>query len=82
MQKDVKALDLDYYENVILLNSLANQEYLATIIEHVNLDFFSDKNIKVMFNIIFAFFQERGVVPTATEIKSRLTSDSDKTSFS
>jgi len=82
MQKDVKALDLDYYENVILLNSLANQEYLATIIEHVNLDFFSDKNIKVMFNVIFAFFQERGVVPTATEIKSRLTSDSDKTSFS
>ena len=82
MQKDSKTLDLDFYENVILLNALTSQDYLATIIEHLNIELFNDKNIKNVFKAVVSFFQERGVVPTATEIKSRLISDTERQSFS
>lgn len=82
MQKESKTLDLDFYENIILLNALTSQDYLATIIEHLNVELFNDKNIKNVFKAVISFFQERGSVPTATEIKSRLISDTERQSFS
>ena len=74
-------LDLDYYENVILLNSLLNQEYLACVIEHLDPSYFTDKNIGVVFSSIISFFLERGTPPTLTEIKSRLTTSNEKKAF-
>lgn len=74
-------LDLDYYENIILFNSLLSQEYLASIVEHVDISYFNDKNIKVVFKNIISFFNERGTVPSLTEIKSRLTIEEEKKSF-
>ena len=82
MQKESKTLDLDFYENIILLNALTSQDYLATIIEHLNVELFNDKNIKNVFKAVISFFQERGSVPTATEVKSRLISDTERQSFS
>lgn len=81
MQNDSKPLDLDFYENIILLNSLTNQEYLSSIIEYVSADYFANKDVKVVFGTISSFFKERGVVPTHTEIKARLISDDEKQSF-
>lgn len=80
MQKESK-LDLDYYENIILFNSLLSQEYLASIVEHINLDYFNDKSIKSVFDSIIHFFNERGTTPSLTEIKTRLTSDEERKSF-
>jgi len=74
-------LDLDYYENIILFNSLLSQEYLATIIEHADPAYFNDKSIQTVFKTIAFFFSERGTVPTATEIKSRLTSEEERKAF-
>jgi replicative DNA helicase len=74
-------LDLDYYENIILFNSLLSQEYLSTIIEHVDLNYFNDSSVKIIFNSIISFFKERNVPPTLTEIKSRLTSDTERKAF-
>jgi replicative DNA helicase len=74
-------LDLDYYENIILYNSLVSQEYLSTIIEYVDPTYFSDKNIATIFKVVTSFFTERGAVPNHTEIKTRLTSDEEKRAF-
>lgn len=74
-------LDLDYYENIILFNSLLSQEYLASIVEHVDISYFNDNSIKVVFKNIISFFNERGTVPSLTEIKSRLTSEDERKSF-
>lgn len=76
-----KNLDLDFYEGVILLNALKNQEYLSSIVEFLKPEFFNDNDIKVVFNSISDFFRERGATPTHTEIKARLTTESEKTSF-
>jgi replicative DNA helicase len=80
-QPELSKIDFDYYENVILLNSLLNQEYLASIVEHLDPVFFSDKNIGIIFKSIVAFFNERGASPTLTEIKARLTTDNEKKAF-
>jgi len=74
-------LDLDYYENIILFNSLLSQEYLSSIIEYADPTYFNDKSIQTIFKCITSFFTERGAVPTATEIKSRLTSDEERKAF-
>jgi replicative DNA helicase len=74
-------LDLDYYENIILFNSLLSQEYLASIVEHVDISYFNDKSVKIVFKSILNFFKDRGAVPTLTEIKTRLTLDEEKKAF-
>jgi replicative DNA helicase len=74
-------LDLDYYENIILFNSLLSQEYLSSIIEYADPAYFNDKSIQTVFKCITTFFVERGAVPTATEIKSRLTTEEERKSF-
>ena len=74
-------LDLDYYENIILFNSLLSQEYLASIVEHTDISYFNDKNIKIIFKSILEFFNERGTVPSLTEVKSRLTLEEERKAF-
>ena len=49
-------LDLDYYENIILFNSLLSQEYLSSIIEHTDPEYFSDRNVKTIFKAIVSYF--------------------------
>jgi replicative DNA helicase len=74
-------LDLDYYENIILFNSLVSQEYLASIIEYTKPEYFNDKNIATIFKVAASFFNERGTVPNYTEIKSRLITEDEKKAY-
>jgi len=74
-------LDLDYYENIILFNSLLSQEYLSSIIEYTDPEYFNDKNIKTVFKSIISFFNERGQCPSTTELKARLTTEEEKKAF-
>lgn len=74
-------LDLDYYENIILFNSLLSQEYLSSIIEYTDPAYFNDQNIRTIFKSIASYFQERGTCPSVTELKARLTTDEEKKAF-
>jgi replicative DNA helicase len=74
-------LDLDFYENVILLNCLVNQEYLASVIEHITPALFNDKKISTIIKSVVTFFNERGLPPTLTEIKAKLTTDTEKQAY-
>jgi replicative DNA helicase len=71
-------LDLDYFETILLYNSFTNPEYLSSIISYVDSSYFNDKNIGRVVSKIVQFFNERGSVPTLSEIKARLTSEEDK----
>jgi hypothetical protein len=71
-------LDLDYFESVLLFNSLADQEYLSSIIGYVEPSLFTDTSIGKVMARISEFFLERGTVPTVTEIKARMSSQEDK----
>jgi replicative DNA helicase len=71
-------LDLDYFENILLLNALSNQEYLASIVSYLDSSLFQDKNISKLVGKITEFFNQRGTVPSLTEIKARMTSEEDR----
>jgi len=81
MDKEIKKIDLDYYEKVIIYNCIFNSEYLASIIDHLNGDLFSDKDIKSTIGIIKDFYLKRSEIPTITEIKTYLNDPDLKQSF-
>jgi len=77
----VGKLDLDYFENILIYKSLTDSGYLAAIADFVKPEYFKDKAIASIFNIIKEFSEKRNKLPTATEIKSYLVSDEQKESF-
>jgi len=77
----VGKLDLDYFENILIYKSLTDSGYLASIADFVQPEYFKDKAIASIFNIIKEFSEKRNKLPTATEIKSYLVSDEQKESF-
>ena len=79
--KNKKNLDLDFYELVLAYNCLVDSSYLSAIVDSLDVKFFKDRDIKNIISIIIKFFNERGTVPTHTEIKAYLTTDELKTSF-
>ena len=74
-------LDLDYFENILIYKSLTDSGYLASIADFVKPEYFKDKAIASIFDIIKDFCEKRNKLPTVTEIKSYLVSDEQKESF-
>ena len=74
-------LDLDYFENILIYKSLTDSGYLASIADFVKPEYFKNKSIASIFDIIKDFSEKRNKLPTATEIKSYLVSDEQKESF-
>ena len=74
-------LDLDYFENILIYKSLTDSGYLASIADFVKPEYFKDKAIASIFNIIKEFTEKRNKLPTTTEIKSYLVSNEQKESF-
>lgn len=78
-QKQLQApLNLDFFEQVLLYNALTDSDYLSSIAAHLSPSFFTDRNIGLVISKIVSFFQERGSVPTVTELKARLVAEEDK----
>jgi replicative DNA helicase len=74
-------LDLDFFETIIAYKSITDESYLASIVNYVKPIYFKDKDIRSIFDIIKSFFEERGTVPTLTEVKSRLTTNELKDAY-
>jgi replicative DNA helicase len=77
----VGKLDLDYFENVLIYKSLTDGTYLASVADFVEPDYFKNKAIASIFEIVKDFSEKRNKLPTVTEIKSYLVSDEQKSSF-
>jgi len=75
-------LDLDFFENVILFNLLTSSEFVSSISSHLDVAFFNNKHIGRVAGKVLEFFNDRGSVPSVTELKSRMASDEDKKSLS
>ena len=74
-------LDLNFYERVIIYNILTNETYLASIIDNIDVKYFTDNNIKSVIEIVRSFYDKRQTIPTLTEIKSYLTTDESREQF-
>jgi len=77
----VSRLDLDEYENILIYKSLTDSGYLASIADFVKPEFFKNKAIASIFEIIKDFSEKRNKLPTVTEIKTYLVDEEQKVSF-
>lgn len=74
-------LDLDWMEKVVTYKSLMDEEYLLTIIDHVKPEYFTDKNLQVVFDVVCNFYNKRKALPTNSEIRAYLDTDEKRDSF-
>ena len=74
-------LNLDYIEQIICYKSLFDSTFLASIIDHIKPVYFKSKDIGHIFNIINDFYVKRDKLPTLTEVKAYLITDTQKESF-
>ena len=74
-------LNLDEFENVLVYKALTDEKYLSNIINFIKPEYFKDKNIKIIFNTIKAFYEKRNQVPTITELKTYINTDDVKNAF-
>ena len=74
-------LNLDEYENIIIYKSLTDSGYLASIADIVKPEYFKNKSIASIFEIVKDFNEKRNKLPTVTEIKTYLVTDEQKAAF-
>jgi replicative DNA helicase len=77
----VSKLNLDEYENIIIYKSLTDSGYLASIADIVKPEYFKNKSIASIFEIVKDFNEKRNKLPTVTEIKTYLVTDEQKAAF-
>ena len=77
----MSAIDLDYFENVLVKSAMLDASYLSTIADHVKPKYFNNKNIAKYFEIVADFYEKNQKLPTFTEIKVYLTDDNLKKGF-
>ena len=74
-------LDLDYFEKILVRQSLIDSTYLSAISDYVKPDYFTDKRIAKYFEIVQSFYDKRQALPSLTEVKAYLTDDSLRNGF-
>ena len=74
-------IDNDFYEIVIAYNMLTDEPYLASIIDHLDEKYFTDKNISKITGLVTEYYKKRSAAPSLTELKGYLTTDDLKKSF-
>lgn len=79
--KTQTAIDWKLFESVVIYNALTNETYLASIIDHVQPEFFGNPDIKFILNVITEFYKNRNTVPNTTEIKLHLVTPEQKEAF-
>ena len=72
-------LDHTFYEKIVVYKLLTDEIYMSTVIDHLNANYFDNKSIANIINVVVDFYNTRSQIPTIPEIKSYLTTDSLKT---
>jgi replicative DNA helicase len=74
-------IDLQEFEKIIAFKSITDSTYLNSIVDHVKPQYFENANIGKYIEIVKDFHERHHKLPTITEIKPYLTSDSLKIGF-
>lgn len=74
-------IDHNYYEQVMIYKILTDEQYLATVVDNIEPEYFNIPCVSSIITIIKDFYENRGKCPTTTEIKSYLLTDELKEQF-
>lgn len=81
MDQNNKKIDWDFYEYIIIYNLLTDETYLASVIEHINKKYFTNKEIGTVIDVLSSFYTEHQQIPSTTELKAYLVDDKQKQDF-
>ena len=70
-----------FLEKTILFNAIKDQYYFGSIVDHIDLKYFSVDSVIAVFRKVLAFNKEYKKSPSLSEIKTILTSPEDQTHF-
>jgi len=70
-----------FLEKTILFNALKNEYFFGTIVDHLDLKYFSDNAVVAVLRKVLSFHKEYKKHPSLSEIKMVLTSPEDQTHF-
>jgi replicative DNA helicase len=62
-------LDNQLFEKLVVYNALVDVSYLESIIEYAKPSYFSNKNIRAVFESLFQYYSAFGKAPNITELK-------------
>jgi len=71
----------DFLEKTILFQCIKNEYYFSSVIDHIDLKYFSDTSVITIFRKILSYYREYKKHPNLSEIKMMLTSDDDTRAF-
>jgi len=74
-------IDSKTFEHSILYQSIKSPYFMGSIIEHVDIKFFNDKDVKNIFRQILSFYKSYSKYPNLTEIKTILSDEATKSAF-
>ena len=77
----IKKIDHDTFETLIIYKCLMDGIYLGTIVEYLKPEYFKNENIRDIIGIIRDFYIKNNVPPKPTEIKTYLVNDKLKQAF-
>jgi len=77
----VNQIDPAAFEPLVIYKCLQDSVYMGMVINYLKPDYFSNQNIKDIIGIITSFYEKHSTIPTHTEIKTYLSSDSLKQSW-
>lgn len=76
-------LNLDLYEKIIIYNCLktGGEEYLSSVVDHLDSDLFNNKDVSIVVSLIKDFYISNNRIPNKTEIAARINNKSLELSF-
>lgn len=78
---DKLSLNLNYFEQIILLKLLSDNRYANLVIDKLQPSYFENKDRKIIFNLIKTFYTEKEKLPTVGELKQYLSTNELQQSF-
>lgn len=77
----MNSVDTATLEKLILYQSIRNPYYMGSIIEHIKTDYFEDRDVKNIVNVIKKYYDKTNKYPNLTEIKLFLNNINLRKSF-
>jgi replicative DNA helicase len=74
-------IDSGFFEKVIIYHALTDESYLASIVEHVQPEYFENSSIRAVMGIVSDFYEKRQEPPSLDDIKMYLSDDKLKNQY-
>jgi replicative DNA helicase len=74
-------LNNDVFEKIIIYNILTDATYLASVVDYIKPDYFNNKISSVIIEIVSEFYDKRHVLPTITEVKTKIVKEGHQKAF-